>query len=129
MSSDPPPRVRVTAPRRTRRNRTTAISEIDAQSAVGEIYVRSLIRSQLRAALGTAVLVVVTIGILPLAFMAVPPLRRAEVAGVPLAWLLLGAGCYPVVLILAAGFLHRAERNERDFQSLVEPLQTGDADE
>ena len=50
--SEPPPRVRVRAPAAGRPRRTTVSHEIDAQSALGEVYMRSLVRSQLRLALG-----------------------------------------------------------------------------
>ena len=93
--------------------------EIDAQSALGEVYMRSLIRSQLRLALGNLVILVATVGALPLLFVLVPWLRHGRILGVPLAWLLLGVGCYPVILWLGLRFVRRAERNERAFQDLV----------
>ena len=54
----PPERVRVTSPWTERPRlpgRRTATSEIDAQSEVGEIYLRTLLRAQLR--LGLSILV------------------------------------------------------------------------
>lgn len=95
--------------------------EIDAQSAVGEVYMRSLVRSQLRLALGIVLLLALTVGALPLLFVLVPWLQHGRLFGVPLAWLVLGAGCYPVILILGWVYVRRAERNERAFQDLVGP--------
>jgi len=117
----PPPRVRVTAPAAGRPRRTTVSREIDAQSAVGEVYMRSLVRSQLRLALGMVLLLALTVGALPLLFVLVPWLQHGRLFGVPLAWLVLGAGCYPVILILGWVYVRRAERNERAFQDLVGP--------
>jgi putative solute:sodium symporter small subunit len=120
-SGAPAPRVRVTAPTAGRPRRTTVAREIDAQSAVGEVYMRSLVRSQLRLALGLFAVLVLTVGALPLLFVLVPWLQHGRVLGVPLAWVLLGAGCYPVIIGLAVVYVRRAERNERAFQDLVGP--------
>lgn len=114
-----PARVRVTAPVQGRRRRTTVTSEIDEGTGVGEVYMRSLVRSQLRLALSRAAVLMLTVGLLPLLFATVPWLRQARVYGVPLAWLLLGVGSYPVLLLIALAYVHRAERNERDFHDLV----------
>ena len=117
----PPARVRVTAPVVGRPRRTTVAREIDAQSMVGEVYMRSLVRSQLRLALGLVLVLVLTVGALPLLFLTVPWLQHGRVLGVPVAWLLLGVGCYPVIIALAVVYVRRAERNERAFQDLVGP--------
>ena len=119
--SEPPPRVRVRAPAAGRPRRTTVSHEIDAQSAVGEVYMQSLVRSQLRLGLGVLTVLVVTVGALPLLFVLVPWLQHGRVFGVPIAWLLLGAGCYPVIILLGVVYVRRAERNERAFQDLVGP--------
>jgi len=119
--STPPPRVRVKAPTARRPRRTTVAREIDAQSAVGEVYMSSLVRSQLRLALGLLVVLVLTVGALPLLFVLVPWLQHGRVLGVPLAWVVLGVGCYPVILALSWIYVRRAERNERAFQDLVGP--------
>lgn len=120
-NTNPAPRVRVTAPAAGRPRRTTVAREIDAQSPVGEVYMRSLVRSQLRLALGLLLVLVLTVGALPLLFVLVPWLQHGRVLGVPPAWLLLGGGCYPVIIALAVVYVRRAERNERAFQDLVGP--------
>lgn len=114
-----PDRVRVTGPRTGRPRRTSVASEIDAQSPVGEIYMRSLMRSQLKLALGVVLMLAVSIGSLPLLFELLPSVRQAHLLGVPLAWLLLGLGVYPVLLALAWFYVRRAERNEAAFQDMV----------
>jgi hypothetical protein len=119
--ASPPQRVRVTGPRRGRPRRTSFASEIDAQTEVGEIYMRSLVRSQLRLALGVVLVVAVTLGALPVLFRVFPGLARIHLLGVPLPWLLLGFVVYPFLVLLARGYVRRAERNERSFRDLVGP--------
>jgi hypothetical protein len=123
MSEHPAERVRVTSPRtvgsRSRSRRSNA-AEIDAQTRLGEVYVQSLIRSQLRLALTVLLMLAATVGLLPLLFALAPGVRRLELLGVPVPWLLLGAGVYPYLIWLAWWSARRAERNERAFEDLVE---------
>jgi hypothetical protein len=119
MSDARPPRVRVTGPPVGRPRRTSVASEIDAQSQVGEIYMHSLMRSQLRLALGVAVLLALSVGSLPLVFELSPAVRRAHLVGVPVPWLVLGLGVYPVLIALAWFYVRRAERNEAAFNHMV----------
>lgn len=121
MSGSSPPRVRVTAPRSGKPRQTTVAAEIDRQSEIGEIYMRSLIRSQLRLAMGVVCALAALVGSLPLLFRLLPGLRRVAVLGIPLPWLLLGLLVYPVLIGLARFYVRRAERNERDFAELVRP--------
>ena len=107
-------RVRITAPVAGRSRRTTVTSEIDAQTEVGEVYMRSLVRSQLWLALRLTAVLLLTVGALPLLFVLVPLHGWA-------AWIVLGAGCYPVLLLLAWAYVRRAERNEAAFRELVAP--------
>ncbi|GAB3263311.1 hypothetical protein GCM10027425_27700 [Alteromonas gracilis] len=117
----PPARVRVTAPQRVQpRRRRTAAAEIDAQSELGEIYLSSLLRSQLRPALLVLAALTVIGGGLPLLFALVPSLREITLLGMPLPWLVLGVGVYPVFWLLGWLYLRSAERNEADFAEAVE---------
>lgn len=118
---DPPPRVRVTSPRAGRPRRTSVASEIDAQSELGEVYMRSLMRSQLRLGIEIVLILAVTVGTLPLLFMLVPATRTTDVFGIPLPWLVLGFAVYPLLLLLAWFYVRRAEHNERSFHDLVGP--------
>jgi putative solute:sodium symporter small subunit len=123
MTQPPPERVRVTSPWTDRPRlhpRPTATSEIDAMSEVGEIYVRTLLRAQLRLALVTLALLGLTIGMLPLLFTLVPALTSRHVLGMPLSWGVLAFGCYPVLVFVAWRYVRRAERNERAFVRVVE---------
>ena len=66
-----PTRVRVTGPARVAPRARSVASEIDAQTELGEVYIRSLVRSQLRLALGVTAVLAVTVGGLPVLFAAV----------------------------------------------------------
>lgn len=112
-------RVRVTSPRAGLARRRSVASEIDAQSEVGEIYMRSLMRTQLRLALAVLGVLALSVGTLPIVFRVSPGVRRAEVLGVPLPWLLLGVVVYPVLIGLALFYVRRAERNEEAFGDMV----------
>ena len=124
-SAPRPARVRVTAPRTGRPRSTTVASEIDAQTQVGEIFMRSLMRSQLRLAFGTVLVVAGTVGLLPLLFLTVPASRTTRLLGIPLPWLVLGFAVYPFLLLVAWLHVRRAERNERAFLELARTSGTG----
>jgi hypothetical protein len=122
VSGEPTERVRITSPRtvavRSRARRSNA-SEIDELTRLGEVYVQSLMRAQLRLASYVVVALVLTLGSLPLLFRLVPGTDR-HVFGVPLSWILLGFAVYPWLLVLAWWYVRRAERNEAAFEDLVD---------
>ncbi len=120
MTDPSPQRVRITAPRTTRPRRTTVASEIDAQSEVGEIFMRSLMRAQLRLALTTVAFLVVTVAAWPALFAIFPSLRSVQVVGVPLPWLVLGFAVYPVLIVLGWAHARRAEHHEQTFGELLD---------
>lgn len=116
-------RVRVTSPltaASTPHVRRSARQEIDEETGVGEVYIRSLVRTQLRSALAVVVLLVVGVGSLPLAFALLPDLAGLHLGPVPLPWLVLGVLVYPVLLLVGWGYVRRAEAAESDFATLVE---------
>lgn len=86
--------------------------EIDEQTTLGAAYVRSLLRSQLRAGLAAFAVLTLLLVTLPLFFGA---LGRPTVV-----WIVLGVGAYPVLVLIAWLYVRRAERNEQDFARLVE---------
>jgi hypothetical protein len=124
MSSDPvtPRRVRVTNPRASssRSKRRSVRSEIDEQTDVGEVYMRSLMRIQLRLAMSVVVVLGLTLGMLPVLFSQYPESKRITVVGIPLPWLLLGLVVYPCLVGLGWLYVRRAERNEEAFSDLVD---------
>lgn len=122
MSSTPPERVRVTGPPR-RSTPVTRTSDIDDETRLGGVYLGSLLREQLRLALGILLVLALTVGSLPLAFHLWPGLGGIDLLGVPLSWWLLGVLVYPALLGLGWAYVRRAERNERDFAELVSEVE------
>lgn len=123
MTEERPERVRVIGPYSERprsRPRPTAASEIDSQSALGAIYVAALLRSQLRLALRTMLALGATIGALPVLFHVAPSLGDRHFLGMPIPWVVLAFGCYPVLVLLAWRYVRAAERHEDEFVQVVE---------
>jgi hypothetical protein len=118
-----PRRVPVTSPR-TQAPRVTrhwpVARDIDEQTELGTVYVRSLMRAQLRLALVTSLIVVPVVVGLPLLFTLAPGLSRLRILGVPLPWLVLALCIHPVWIVTAAWHVRQAERMERDFTDVVE---------
>ncbi len=127
MSPPDPPgewteRVRVTSPLvdAPRPQRRSARQEIDESSALGGVYVRSLMRAQRRAALATALVAMVSIGVLPLLWWSDLPMRTWHVGSIPAVWFVLGIAVYPWVWLLGRAYVSRAERNEAIFAALLD---------
>lgn len=123
-SSGPPARrVRVTSPRMravTPAPRRAVTEDIDEQTGIGELYMRSLIRSQLRLGLGVLAAFGVSLCGLPLLFALAPAVREVDVLGLPLPWLLLGVLAYPAICLAGWAYVRAADRAERDFADLVQ---------
>lgn len=120
--TEPARRVKVTSPRMRALRRPPSrpvTRDIDEQTLVGELYMRSLVRTMLRLAVVVLGAFVVTLGGLPLLFAVAPELGVVRVVGVPLPWLLLGVVAYPVIGLTAWWYVRSAERAERDFADLV----------
>jgi hypothetical protein len=100
--------------------RERALAELREQTEVGEVLLRSLIRAQLALAVRVfAVFGCLLLG-LPALFATHPGLAGFRVLGLPLAWLVLGAAVYPLLVLMALLYVHQAERNEREFVELIE---------
>jgi uncharacterized membrane protein len=112
-------RIRVTAPRSAARPAVES-REAAEESAVGQVFVRSLIRSQLRLALVVAGGFLLILGAFPLLLAAIPGLAESRIAGIPFDWLLLGAGIYPVTGLSAWLYIRSATRNEARYRDLAE---------
>lgn len=118
----PRARVRVTSPRTSaaRTRKVSIASEIDEQTRLGEVYITSLMRSQLRLALGVLLVLASTLGVLPLLFAAVPGLAGIHLLGVPLPWILLTVVAFAEIIGLGAFYVRRSERNEATFSDLLD---------
>ncbi|TCC29906.1 hypothetical protein [Kribbella sindirgiensis] len=119
---DGPRRVRVTSPRTSAARRPilpTGAREIDEQTRLGQVYMQSLIQSQLRLTLVVIGSVVLVLGSIPLLFWLVPPTRTLSVLGLPLPWVVLGILVYPVMYVAARIYVRNAERIEAEFTEFV----------
>jgi hypothetical protein len=122
VSEQRPVRVRITGPRRDvrRRPRRSAADDIGSATRVGEVYLRSLIRAQLKLGLAAAALVVVPLAAMPMLFALFPAIRALDVGPIPLWWLVLGLLVYPAILGVGWWYVRTAERAEEQFTDLVE---------
>jgi hypothetical protein len=123
MNEPRPVRVRVTGPPRRVHAPRARTGDIDDQTALGDVYLGSLLREQLALAARILGLLVLTVGSLPLVFRVFPGLAEVDIHGLPLAWLLLGVLVYPWLLLLGVRFVRRAERNEHDFVLLLQVME------
>jgi len=120
-------RVRVTAPRSVKTGssalpavRSAADSrEAAEESDAGQVFVRSLIRSQLRLGVVVAAGFLLILIAFPLMLGLVPGLAESTIMGLPFDWVLLGAGIYPVVGLSAWLYIRTASRNESRYRDLV----------
>lgn len=117
-------RVRVTAPRGTPLGAATGGAaagspESTEDSDVGQVFVRSLIRSQLRLALVVAAGFLLILLAFPLLLGMVPGLAGSTIAGLRFDWVLLGAGIYPVIGLGAWLYVRSAARNEARYRDLA----------
>ncbi len=122
MAEQPPRREVVTGPRRDVRRapRRSATDDIDQQTQLGAIYLRSLMRTQLLLGTATVALVVVPLALLPLVFAIWPALSDLQVGPLPLWWFVLGLLVYPAILAVGWWYVGHADANEEQFADLVE---------
>jgi uncharacterized membrane protein (DUF485 family) len=117
-------RVRVTAPRAGSAAASARLAPhagTDAPTSdIAGVYVRSLIRSQLRLAIVFAVGFVLATAAFVLAITFVPELDTTFIFGVPVSWLLLGVGVYPLAITVGGLYVRAASRNEARYRSLTE---------
>lgn len=114
-----PARVRITAPPRQRYAVRPRTGELDRATRLGGVYLGSLMRSQLWLAAQVLGALVALVATLPLVFHLAPGLSGVSIAGLPLAWVLLGGVVYPVLVLLGWVYVRAAERNERAFAELM----------
>ncbi|GAB6900244.1 hypothetical protein [Kineosporia succinea] len=102
-----------------RREVRTATREIDEQTEVGEVYLKALMRSQLRPALTALGPVLLGLGGLPVLFLLLPEVAGYPVGPVTVAWLVLGVMVFPLLFVAARWYVHAVERAERDFTEIL----------
>jgi hypothetical protein len=112
-------RVTVTGPTRARSRPVIGARELAERTPIGDLYLRSLMRSQLGLSLGILMIFVVFLAGVPLLFSLVPSFARTRILHVPVVWLALGLVAPILLLILATVYNRFAERNEGEFVELV----------
>jgi hypothetical protein len=120
VSDQRPQRVRVTGPPRYSSGPRNRRGDVREQTALGDVFLRSLLKEQLALAIRVLVLIGMTLGALPLLFHFWPDLGQVELVGMPIAWLVLGGLVYPFLLLVGWRYVRSVERNERNFADLVE---------
>jgi hypothetical protein len=114
-------RVRVVlAERKAAARPVRTVVDIQEDGAVGEVLRSELIASQMRVALGFALIGGLPLGLLPAIFNFFPDLGTIAVFGLRLPWLVLGLLMYPFLFGLGWWFTRVAERVEQDFADHVQ---------
>ena len=119
---EPTARVRVTSSRRRAapvapRPVTT---ELEEETALGDVYLGGLMRAQLRLSLAVLALTVTGVAALPVALLLLPATSQATLLGVRVPWLVLGVAVYPTAWLLARWYTRQSERLEADFADVVQ---------
>ncbi|GAA1482234.1 hypothetical protein GCM10009624_26740 [Gordonia sinesedis] len=94
--------------------------EVQEQTEVGDALVRGLMRAQLGLAVRLAVTLAVLVAAIPLLGIVFPELVDTEVLGVRVSWLVLGIVLYPVFYLSGRLFVRLSEQAERDFVGVVD---------
>lgn len=120
MSQPPLPRRRVTASHSVSPHQTAPRPQSRARAAddLESIYLRTLIRAQLRLALACGTGFVAVVAAFSFAIASIDVLTTTLLFGVPWSWILQAYGMYPLVAIFGLLFVRSASRNEKRYRSL-----------
>jgi hypothetical protein len=129
MALDPPREIRTPAPRfrgdpgekQVPAGELRELRELEEQTPVGEIFLGALMRRQLVLSLRVAAILVVALGIQPVVAWLWPTYGMVRVFSIPLPWLVLGVGSYPLMIALGLYYLRHAETIDDEFSELLEP--------
>ena len=112
-------RVTVTAPRRSSPSPQGGVRELAESTPVGDLYLQSLMRSQLGLSLRVLTVFATLFLGLPLLFYFEPSLSNHKILGISLPWFILGIGMYPLLLALAWLYNRSANRIDDEFIALL----------
>jgi putative solute:sodium symporter small subunit len=93
--------------------------ELAETTAVGEIYLRRLVRAQLGLSLTALLSFGGVFAGLPLALWLAPGVDRVELLGVPLTLLVLCVGVFPLLVAVGVLYARRANALDEEFRDLV----------
>ncbi|MHB1499674.1 MAG: DUF485 domain-containing protein [Candidatus Dormibacteria bacterium] len=97
----------------------TRLLEFEEQTAVGSVYLQALMRRQLRLSLAVALVFVAFLCAQPLLSTFFPQWEGIRLGGVPLPWVVLGIGSYPLLIWLGSLYVRRAEEVDDEFTDLL----------
>ena len=97
------------------------LRELEEQTPVGEIFLGALMRRQLVLSLRVAAILVAALGAQPLVAWLLPAYGAVRVFAIPLPWLVLGVGSYPLMIALGLYYVRHAETIDDEFAELLEP--------
>ena len=92
---------------------------VEASAPISPRQLRLLMRAQLRLSLTYVSLVGALLVVVPILLAHVDWLSTKRIAGVPLAWLIVGGLFFPVFVIVGRFYVRSVERLERRFVELV----------
>ncbi len=84
------------------------------------LYLRSLLRLHMSISLAhLAVFALIALG-LPVLFWAFPAVAAFRVGPIPLAWVILGGGGYPILVAIGWSYVRSVEAAETEYTELVD---------
>jgi len=102
--------------------------DLQDDSSYGRLLLRSLMRAQLGLSLMCLALALTVTASYPIIAALVPAAGRVRILGLPLTLVVLGAGIYPVLLVIGWFYNRQASQLETRFIDLVEPVERGRLD-
>ena len=102
--------------------------DLRGDTSYGRLLVRSLMRAQLGLSLMCLALALTVTASYPVIMALLPTARRVRVLGLPLTLVVLGAGIYPVLLLIGWFYNRQASQLEAHFADLVDPAEHGRLD-
>lgn len=109
------------------------VLELAENTTLGDVYLDSMMRTQLALAIRVLTMFLCLFCSLPLVFAVNPTIGNWNVAGLPLVWVFAGVLPFPVICLLGWVYVRRADRNEDEFieitaERLYSPFSTSAAE-
>jgi uncharacterized membrane protein (DUF485 family) len=93
--------------------------DLDEESPVNDVALRSLMRAQLRLSLTHIAALAVVLIAVPLLLANIDWFATTRTVGVPVVWLILGVGMFPALILVARSYVRRVEALEVRTHSLL----------
>jgi hypothetical protein len=90
------------------------LPDLHDTGSLDDAAVRALMRSQLRLGLGYLTIVIVLLASLPLVLVQTNFFNSHSMFGIPLTWLIIGGGLFPIMIAIALFYNRAVERIESD---------------